>query len=521
MLLFHILKEKKYALEAFYLRPHFPDAYLKLGEFLYENKKYNEALTFLELGLQMPVPEKEIIAYNPREYDLFPMVTMAKIYFEQGKFEKAVLIVEKLAKMFPKEPMISELDKIIRKDMGEALEVDKYLKETEKIKDMGELEKYLDNLPEKVASHPKMCYFRNSLFWKKESSGKDLVYYCGYTSKSWNPDVAMKDGVGGSEEAVINLSQKLAQKGWNITVYNNCGKEGEWNGVKYRHYWKYNVKDKQDATILWRHPKPCDYEINSGKIYIDMHDVIGDAEFNKARLSKIDKVFVKTNAHRILFPSIPDEKIAVIPNGIDPTLFEDKVEKNPYLILNTSSPDRHLDATLDIFEELIKKQPEKPWKLGWYYGWGIYDQVHADNKEMMEFKNKCVARFEKLKAEGRAEGGQMINHKEIARKYLEAGVFLYPTQFYEIHCISAVKGQLAECAMVTSDFAALNETVIFGNKIHTNGERWGKESTFGDKQIGKYVEAIITTKAHPDQKKKMIDKFNWNKVGEQWNSILQ
>jgi glycosyltransferase involved in cell wall biosynthesis len=518
MLLFEVLDDPKYAKDAWILRPTYPDSYIKLGEWFYKNKKYQEALNFTELGLQMPVPDKEIIAYNPREYDLFPMITLARIYFEMAKFEKAVAVIDKLKTMFPDEEIVISLDKLIREEMRECLDIDKYLEEAQKIKDKSELRKYIDNLPEKISSHPKMCYFVNENFIKEESSGKDLVYYCGYTSKYWNPGIAMTEGCGGSEEAVINLSKELAKKGWNITVYNNCKTEGEWDGVKYRFYWKYNVRDKQDATIIWRHPKPCDYEINSTKIFIDLHDVISDAEFNKKRLDRIDRVFVKTNAHRKLFPSIPDEKIAVIPNGVDPSLFEEKIEKNPYLILNTSSPDRHLDATLDIFEELIKRQPEKPWKLAWYYGWGVYDQVHAHNKEMLDWKKEQMERFNKLVKEGRAEGGFMINHKEVARKYLEAGIFLYATSFYEIHCISAVKAQLAGCKVITSDFAALNETVQYGIKIHTDGEKWEKDCTFGDYNPA-YVDAIILSKEE-DGKQWARDTFNWSKLGNQWNEKL-
>lgn len=517
MMLFHLTGKVKYVQEAWLLRPTYPDSYLKLGEALYKQKNYPKALNFIELGLQMPVPDKEIIAFNPREYDLYPMITMAKAYFEMGKFEKAVEVAKKLVEMFPKEPMVKELKKIIDQEVSELDKVDEYIDQALKISDQTELLKFLDNLPDKIASHPKVCYFRNEKFWRKESTGQDLAYYCGFTSKAWNPDIAMKDGVGGSEEAVINLSRELAKKGWNITVYCNCGKEGEWEGVKYRFYWKYNVRDKWDAAIIWRHPKPCDYEMNCDRVFIDMHDVISPAEFTKKRLEKITCVLVKTQAHRQLFTNIPDEKIAVIPNGIDPTLFEDKVDKDPYLILNTSSPDRHFDATLDIFEELVRRNPDKPWKLAWYYGWGVYDQVHAENKPMIEWKEKQMDRFNKLVDEGRAEGGYMIGHKEIAKKYLEAGIFLYPTQFFEIHCISAVKAQLAGCKMITSDFAALNETVKT-RKIHTNGEKWEKESTFGDSNP-EYVKAILNWEIE-DVKDKVKVEYNWLNISNQWNETL-
>lgn len=523
LMLFDIRNDYRYALEAIYLRPSFPDAYLKLGDWLYNAKKYQNALNFLEIGLQLPVPDMEIIAYNPREYDLIPLMTMAKVHFETGKYQKAVEIIQRLKKMFPKEKMVVKLGKLIEKEMGEALEVDKYLQESEKIKDKEELRKYLDNLPEKVASHPKICYFRNELFRKESSSGKDLVYYCGYTSRYWNPDIADKEGIGGSEEAVINLSKRLASLGWNVTVYNNCKKEGEWDGVKYRYFWRYNVRDKQDVTILWRHPKPCDHEINSDRIFIDLHDVIDEAEFTRARLAKIDRIMVKTKAHRDLFPKIPDEKFAIIPNGVDPDQFDVKVERNPYLILNSSSPDRHLDATLDIFEELIKKQPDKPWKLAWYYGWGVYDSVHEGNKDMIDWKSRQMERFNNLVKQGRAEGGCMIGHKEIAKKYLEAGVFLYPTQFYEIHCISAVKAQLAGCYPVTSDFAALDESVQYGAKKHTDGAKWLNSTTFGDDDnIEEYVYQIMHQKEFNQSEAKVwaTQTYDWYKIANNWNKII-
>jgi len=516
-----LLKSPPHALEALHLRPTYPDAYMKLGELLYglgDKNKFDRALNFIELGLQMPKPDKSIIFHNPRDYDYNPLMLMFRIYYDMGKIEKAVLTAEKLYKLFPKDKKAKQIYEGIKEELGEILNADKYLEKAKKIKNKDKLEKYLDNLPPEVASHPKICYFRNEKFVKEESSGKDLVYYCSFTSKAWNPEIADKEGVGGSEEAVINLSKRWAKMGWNVTVYNNCGQPKVYDGVKYEPYWKYNFRDKQDVTIFWRSPMPAQYEVNSDKIFIDLHDVIGEAEFTKERLEKIDKIFVKSKAQRKLFPNIPDEKFAIIPNGVDPLLFEEKIEKNPYLILNTSSPDRHLDATLDIFEELIKRS-DKPWKLAWYYGWGVYDQVHADNKEMMDWKDKQMARFDKLVAEGRAEGGYMISHPEIAKKYLEAGIFLYSTSFYEIHCISAVKAQLAGCRMITSDFAALEETVN-GIKIHTEGKKWGKESTFGDDNIEEYIKMIISGEGTIGDKEWAKETYNWDLISSQWNNEI-
>ena len=515
------------ALKALSLKPTLPNAYFRMAEVKFDQGKYLNCISFLELGLQLPIPETEIVVYNPRDYDYNPLMLMMKAYWKIGRTKKSVEIINEMAEMFPDDKEVQTKKKLLAGELGEVLKVEKYLEKARKIKDKIYLKKYLDGLPDKVQQHPELCIFRNENFVKEESSGKDLVYYCGFTEKVWDPNVAMEKGVGGSEEAVINLSKEFAKKGWNVTVYNNCGHGGVFDGVTYKPFWSYNYRDKQDVTIFWRHPKPVDYVGDwAGKIFVDLHDVVPQGEFTEERLKKITKIMVKTKAHRVLFSNVPDEKFSIIPNGIDPSLFEKKVEKNPYLILNTSSADRHLDATLDVFEELIERQPEKPWKLAWYYGWGVYDSVHEGNKEMMEWKKKQMERFEKLVKEGRAEGGTMLGHKEIAEKYLEAGIFLYPTQFYEIFCISAVKARLAKCLIIASDFAALKETITGGARIHTSGNRWGAENTFGDDEnIEAYVNAIADS-AKVINDENMYDsevaknEYHWLNVSNQWNENI-
>lgn len=513
---------KTYFLQAIWLRPIYPDAYHRLARLADKEKRYTTALQLSEIGLQLPIPKFDIIVYNPREYDYNPMSLMMSIYFKTGKYEKAIKILDTMIEMYPKDEKLLMRRTYIKQELQEALDADKYLTKAQKLK--GEkLRKYLDNLPDKARQHPKICLFYNSNFAKTKSSGKDLTYYCSYTSKEWNPNTAEKGGVGGSEEAVINLTRELAKQGWNITVYNNCGTEGEWNGVKYRHYWKYNIRDKTDVTIFWRHPKPVDFNPNSTHILIDLHDVIGKAEFTPDRLAKIDKIMVKSKAQRDLYPDVPDDKFAVISNGINLDYLENDVSRDPYLILNTSSPDRHLEATLRIFKKLPKK-----YRLAWYYGWGVYDGVHAENKKMKDWKAKMVAEFEELKVQGRAEGGTMVSHREIGELYQKAGVLLYPTQFYEINCISVLKAQAAGCIPITSDFAALNETNIHGAKVHTNAEKWEHDSTFGDSEDNdeayiKLIEASHTLDSvrQHEMQTDVKNNYQWPIIANQWNKELE
>jgi len=510
-------------LKALSIRPNYPDAYLKLGELLSKTKHLERARDFILEGLKKQIPERSIIVYNPRDYDFNPMMVLANIYFQMKEFKNAIEVLKRCKKIYPDNENIKEYEELLNKEQEIEEAVNQFIKDAELVKDIDKLKILCDNF--KFQSHPKFCIFKNLKFVKTETSGKDLVYYCSYTDKIWNPEVAEKDGVGGSEEAVINLSKGLSKLGWNVTVYNNCGHSAkEYDGVMYKPYWEFNIRDKQDVIILWRHPKPVDFKLNAKKILLDLHDVLPEGELTPDRVEKFHSIMVKTKAHRDLFPNVLDEKFSIIPNGIDVSLFNEKIERNPYLVLNTSSPDRHIDATLDIFEKLIEEQPEKPWKLAWYYGWGNFLAWHKDNKELMSFYEKQNARFQKLVEEGRAEGGIMISHKAIAKKYLEAGIFLYPTQFYEIHCISASKAQAAGCHCITSDFAALKEIVNFGDVLHTSGEKWKTENTFGDTEnVGKYLNTIkfSSFKNSTVEEEWAKETFNWKLITKNWDKVLK
>src|ERR1035441_8091471 len=113
----------------------------------------------------------------------------------------------------------------------------------------------------------------------------------------------------------------------------------------------WNWRDKQDVTVLWRYPQFAKYEINSDTVVVDLHDVILESEFAPERLKRIDKIFVKSRFHRSLFPAVPDEKFAIVPNGIDAKLFEGGGDRDPRLLINTSSADRSMEAFLDRSEE--------------------------------------------------------------------------------------------------------------------------------------------------------------------------
>jgi glycosyltransferase involved in cell wall biosynthesis len=387
--------------------------------------------------------------------------------------------------------------------------------------DLLSMQTELAQLPKEFQNAPMFVNLRNKHFPKTDSSGKEIVFMCGYTEREWTPD-SLKEGIGGSEEAIIHLSRNLAAAGYDVTVYNNCGHETQvFDGVTYKPFYTWNYRDKTDTIILWRHPKLADYDINANKILLDLHDVISPHEFTEKRLKKIDHVFVKSEFHKSLFPNVPSEKFVVIQNGINYNSLQVKVKRDPMLIVNTSSPDRSLSSLIRIFSKIKEQVPEA--KCKWAYGWGVYDTVHKDNPEVMEWKRRMI---QEMEAAG-IENLDRVSHEEVAKLYNQAHVFLYPTEFAEIDCISARKAQAGGAVPITTDFAALKETVRHGVKLKSpkNKDNWNAPGQFDfgvsdPKLEEKFVDAVVAElRTGYTKDREMADdmkQFDWVEISKVW-----
>jgi glycosyltransferase involved in cell wall biosynthesis len=421
----------------------------------------------------------------------------------------------------------------------------------QRIKDEKKLKVIIDCLPKVLGSHSAIVSLRNARLVKESSSGRDLVISCGNTVHEWNPEMLKTGGkgfVGGSEEAVIHLSRELAKLGWNVTVYNNCGNKPirdvvtycNPNGdrahqvVTYRPFWERNFRDKQDAVILWRYPRPLDTPINAPKIFVDVHDsVLPAEEFTPERLQRLTKVLVKSRFHRSLFPNIPDNKIEVIPNGIDLSLLESSpsIRKDPYLMINTSSPERSMDVLPKLFKEVKKRIPQA--KLQWAYGWDMYKACIDKNggKEKLEW----MKRTQKEMDDAGIETLGRLTQAEVGKLYQRASIFAYPTECLEIDCISVKKAQAAGCLPVVTDFGALAESVSFGWKVHSTKTKdtWNRpgqlhfgleDRTSQQEWVALCVEALRTRGlSNPDEeanRREWSHEFEWNKIAAKWNEIL-
>jgi len=509
------IDEGKYAIGT---KPDYPDAYNLLGSLYLESNRNDKAIEMYKMSLSKKPPYYDILVYNPRDYDYIPLMNLAKAYFKQNLPTLALECLKACKKIVKDDKKLDEMVEMMEKESEKFNKLVAELQKLNSFTDKDKLKEYMEGLPIELRSHPAVCRMRNMNFIKESSSGKDLVYFCGFTAEEWDGDSTRTKGLGGSEEAVVNLSEGLAKLGWNVEVYNNCGsQEKTINGVKYKPFWSWNYRDKQDITILWRSPKMADYPINS-KVYLDVHDVIGEGEFTEDRLKRIEKVFFKSKFHTTFY-KVPEDKTVIVPNGIWFDQFEPLPKEK--ILINTSSPNRSLEAVIDCWKEIKKQCPD--YTMYWMYGWKVYDIVHADNADMMSWKNKMV---EGMRDAGIVDLGR-VSHEEVKNYYRRATAFFYPSEFAEIDCISMSKAIATDCLPITTDFAAMGEkNVGIIVKSEKTKDNWclPYQIQFGitdEKQKKEFIDKTVAyLKGDKTKTRDKAKKYDWHNIINIWNEKL-
>ena len=205
----------------------------------------------------------------------------------------------------------------------------------------------------------------------------------------------------------------------------------------------------------------------------------------------------------------------------------DTVEKDQYLLFNSSSPDRSMDVLPKLFKKVKEQVPEA--KCVWAYGWDIFDQAHSDNNKMLEWKANVVREIEDA---GIVSLGK-IPQKECAKWYAKANVLAYPSEFAEIDCISVKKAQYAQCIPVATTFGAFPESIIHGEMVQSDktAQTWCKpyQMSFGlesEEAQNEWVEKVVSILKTPIKDRTKMstdisDRFSWDVISKKWLQLCQ
>lgn len=297
-----------------------------------------------------------------------------------------------------------------------------------------------------------------------------IAFYAGASWEPWSPASIQTTGLGGSETALVQVSARLAQEGWNVTVYSGA-EPGLYAGALWRPFTTWDPTDDVDLLVVSRLPHVFDNPIGAKRTALWCHDHSYPGQLTEERARHIDSIIVLSEWQRDRFADLypfAADKLALIRNGITligPGDGDDRYPdaETPFgarapRCIYSSSADRGLDVLVEEWPKIRAQAPDA--ELHVFYGFDILDRVAIANPALLGFKQHVLDLVDKA---GGEDGGIFlrgrIGQRDLAAEMQQARVWSYPTGFLETSCIGAMEVRAAGLALVTSDLAALGETV--------------------------------------------------------------
>jgi glycosyltransferase involved in cell wall biosynthesis len=354
----------------------------------------------------------------------------------------------------------------------------------------------------------------------------DIVLYVGFGCEPWNPDTIAQKGIGGSETAAMEMSKRLVKLGHKVRLYGDCpGLEGNFDGVEYIHYTKFrNIKC--DILITSRRPHVVDDEFGvEAKLTLCwVHDVHCGSALNHTRSLRIDKFLCLSNWHKDFFLGtykfVHPSQVIVTRNGIDLSRFDDKsVVRNPHRAVYSSSPDRGMEVIVRLWPRVREQVPDA--ELHVFYGFETWEVSARSCNDQGQLG--LISTLKQLLKNSEQYGvfyHGRVDQIQLAREYLQSGVWPYSTWFSETSNISAMEAQAAGLRIITSPIAATLETV--GSRGVMIQGNWLSEE-YGNAFLEATVKAMLDPEV-PGERESLQqyarDNFSWDSLAKEWSENL-
>lgn len=330
-----------------------------------------------------------------------------------------------------------------------------------------------------------------------------------------------RHSLGGSETAALCMAREMAKFGHDVIVFSNCteahtGGPGKYDGVNYRPIQQaenFITQCEHDVLIVERNSKAFMLNHRAKLAILWNHDLavkpirgqIHQIMWNVNYITGLSKFHIDQQVDVL---QLPKEIMWQTRNGIILDDFKyDTSEKNLKKFMYCSRPERGLENLVmpgGIMEELYKYDPE----LHLYVAG--YDHT---TKEMENYYRYLWGRIEELP--NCTNLGSLPKHR-LYKHYGDTVAYLYPSDFEEISCITAMECMRSKVILIGSEKAAVPETmdgcgVLIKPPVRT------KE--YMDKFISK-VKQVVTDHGYrkmlQDKGFKKSKNMDWSCVAKEW-----
>ena len=286
-----------------------------------------------------------------------------------------------------------------------------------------------------------------------------IAFVLGEQWEPWNPDTGAP---GGSENAVIDISSRLAKRGYEVLVYSGSSVQMPtvFDGVLYTGRPRPTQDETFDVMIGWRAFDRLSLgQAEQRLLWIHDNKIAPGPE-----LARVTTAVCLTPWHvSEMRPSLGHVPIIFIPHGVKRVEFDAidraRVERKaaPRLMNKavwTSSFDRGLETVLKIWPQIRGVVPNARLDIMYGLDGSLNIAKKTSNLRLIERIEKCRATILSLADQGVTLCGRVPRAEQLERLF-SAGVWIYPSwtgeaPFYETNCVSAIEALSAGLRVVCS-----------------------------------------------------------------------
>jgi glycosyltransferase involved in cell wall biosynthesis len=378
----------------------------------YMKQDFAVAVAIYKIAASRPVPQDVQLFLNPYEYTDIAPEQLALSYFHSKQYQKAQDVYTELLKLHPHDSRL------------------------------------LQNL------------------WLCRTKTRMTIFMTlGHTPEKIYGGILDEIGVGGVETTYIELARTLAELGHEIYLFCDTTSYHIHDNVRYIPYMHYDDHLHLNPDVVVTSRWPTSFDNVSGMKILWLQDA-SPAE-SSYDFSKIDHVVVSSPWHRDFIQQLsghqlPSAKLSVISLGIDKRLFAQDVKRDDLHFVYSSQPSRGLDALADMWPSIENALPNA--RLSVLYGWQGPSTWDTNDKWKQHIRDHEDAIRKRFAGYNVVFPGR-LKKSDVAKTMLSATALLYPNNFYETFCLTALEAQAAGAVVITSDIGALSTTVSRENNI--------------------------------------------------------
>lgn len=349
-----------------------------------------------------------------------------------------------------------------------------------------------------------------ALFRHESKCPYDIVYMCGFHSIQWDP---RDQKLGGSEQAVVNLSQEWVKKGYKVAVYGAIPSVS-YEGVDYYPFETFPFHHEFNVIVVWRlfgiYPI-YKLKLNVKKIIWDLHDnmshIQGIKDIYNSYEPNINKIMFKSQYHVDEFEKLIGRKLEpsltkIVMNGIRIEKFQNTGDyvRNKYRFCYCSCYTRGLEIILKhVWPVIYKNEPRA--ELHVYYGLNSVQDQNWKNMMLNLLSSPGVMDH------GRQDVDMINREKHMSNFHL----YLSLSQS-EIDCISVRESLVAGCIPILSNFGVFKNRHGFHFDMNTDQDILNVGHKISD--LLKTDDALLEKRRNLLMQSDTI--VSWSDVADEW-----